>query len=86
MAGYYPLGFDLFTYIFQTAFLINPKRSVKDTFKLYELSIQKYFKKLYNEPWLPYLQAFAMIKYQNEKKKNNAILTNRYKELFDFFK
>ena len=86
MGGNYPVGYDLFTYIFQTNFLLNPKKSIseimlenKDNMKLYF----KYFK-IYD--WNNYLLEFILLKIDLEIKKrehNKAVL---YENLLNFVK
>lgn len=78
MAGYYPLGYDLFTFIFQTSFLLHPGKSIDKIIKSNINSITNYFGSI---NWQPYLASFAEIKFEAEFKKSNKRLFPRYKEL-----
>tara|TARA_B110000114_G_scaffold150691_1_gene161655 strand:+ start:1149 stop:2063 length:915 start_codon:yes stop_codon:yes gene_type:complete len=81
MAGCYPVGFDLFTYVFQTSFLLTPKISIEKIMKQNEELIQRYFQSLSISDWTPYLIDFAELKCEMEKEKENSIMINKFKEL-----
>ncbi len=80
MAGEYPLGFDLFTYIFQTSFLISNQKSIDQLLKMNESGIRNYFSRFNIEDWQPYLLAFAEIKFKIETEKQDN-LASSYKLL-----
>lgn len=83
-AGFKVLGYDLFTFIFQTSFLLSPKlsiKSIKDTNKEF---IEYYFNKFEIENWQSYLVKFAESKIEEEASKTNPYLLNKYKELLTY--
>lgn len=86
LAGVYPYGYDLFTFIFQTAFLLHPNTDVKEIYQKNQKQIKNLFI-LWNIPChIPYLIAFAEIKLELEIKKNNNILIPFYKKLINYAK
>lgn len=84
MGGQYPLGYDLFTYIFQYEFLINESMQfeliIKNNFDL----IHKYFDKFNIVDWIFYLKEFAKLKREIESEKNNNDLKKHYLQLEKF--
>lgn len=83
MAGYYPQGYDLFTYIFQTSFLLYPKRRIGDILSHNSKYIQQFFG---NKNWKGYLRSFAEIKVQQESDLNKRKLGPYYNQLLDYAK
>ena len=83
MAGNYSLGYDLFSYIFQTSFLISNK-SAKDIYEEYIYFIEDYFKEFEVNVWKGYLKSFSSQKLQKEMNNNNIKLINSYKKLKEF--
>lgn len=83
MAGYYPLGYDLFTYIFQTSFLIHPKRKIENILEHNLHHIKSYFG---NKNWKEYLSFFAEKKLEIESQKNNMRLVPHYRNLYQYAK
>ncbi len=85
MAGYYPLGYDLFTFIFQTNFLLSSKtiHKILNSNKKY---IIEYFKIYDIINWKPYLKEFASIKLRFEKEKNDSKLLKHYQKLIYYEK
>ena len=81
LAGYYPLGYDLFTFIFQTSFLLYPKITVNELIKENNHFISFYFNSYKIEDWKQYLLDFAKIKFQLEFEKKNVRLIPKYKNL-----
>lgn len=81
MAGVYPLGYDLFTFIFQTSFLLYPKKKSEDIIQEMNQLISTYFSEFGIDNWISYLLCFATIKYSNEKNKSNHDLIKPYFEL-----
>lgn len=78
MAGFYPLGYDLFTFVFQTSFLLHPKRHIEDIV----MKNQEHFAYFFgNNNWKPYLRSFADIKLEMEIRKDNRRLIPHYKQL-----
>jgi len=78
MAGQYPLGYDLFTYIFQYEFLVKEIKRFDKILKENSLFIQQYFSHFMIDNWIPYVHEFAKIKYEIELKKNNPDLIESY--------
>jgi hypothetical protein len=80
MAGNYPAGYDLFTYIFQTQFILNPSRQPGRIFDQNSGFIQKYFAEL----GIPYrtslLHEFASLKAGFTLEKNPE-MAMKYRQL-----
>jgi hypothetical protein len=76
-----PLGYDLFTYIFQTTFLLQASIPVEKVLSANLNSIKKYFAKLEQTDFIPYLSYFAASKLHKETEKNNLFLVKKYAEL-----
>jgi hypothetical protein len=81
MAGLNPLGYDLFTFIFQTSFLLKPKLKINKIIYKNTIHINKYFNHFQIKDWKKYLIKFAKIKVEEEKEKSNSLLLLRYEEL-----
>lgn len=81
MAGIYPLGYDLFIYIFQTAFLLDTKKSIEKILQENSSLIENYFTRFEIINWHVYLLAFASIKVNLEIPKGNQALLSHYQEL-----
>ena len=67
MAGIYPLGYDLFTYIFQTSFLLHPRRKPLVVYEENVHWMNKFFCEYNIIDWQPYLSEFASLKFQQYK-------------------
>lgn len=80
MAGLYPAGYDLFTYIFQTNFLIHPHKPIQEILNKNKQYIKEYFDRFQIENWSEYLSEFCRFKIKICEK-NGSILLNKYKEL-----
>ena len=78
LAGQYPLGYDLFTYIFQYEFLVKEIKRFDKALKENAQIIQQYFEHFLIYDWTPYLQEFAKLKYETALKKNNTDLIEMY--------
>lgn len=78
-------GYDLFTYIFQTAFLLHKEQSCEAIFEKNRFFISRFFN---NEPIPIYpnaLKKFAELKWKEEiEKDKNGYLVKRYKELQEY--
>lgn len=83
MGGYYPMGYDLFTYIFQTNFLLHPKRLPEEIVAKNILHFKASFG---DKDWKPFLVSFAEIKLEVEILKGNRRLIPHYKRLREYAK
>jgi len=81
MAGQYPVGYDLFTYIFQFEFLVNRKKRFEKLLKDNSDFIYRYFNQFKIDDWKIYLLEFINIKYSIESEKKNALLIKPFLEL-----
>lgn len=84
-AGFKSLGYDLFTFIFQTNFLLNSGKEIKKIIHENQSFINKYFKEVNIDNWQDYLINFAEIKILEEKKKEDSQLIFKYEELGNFY-
>jgi len=84
MAGYYPLGYDLFTFIFQTSFLIN-RTNVKQLLINNKIFIEKYFDNYNIKNWKKYLVEYIKIKTKDSINKNAEKLIKKYNILENFY-
>jgi hypothetical protein len=76
-----PLGYDLFTYIFQPVFLLCPKEPIKAILKKNKIWIDYYFNSFDIKDWTDYLTYFAGTKLSMETQKNNMKLIAHYRRL-----
>lgn len=84
LAGNYPLGYDLFTYVIQPQFLLNPKASNKDVLNRNANWIRAYFEEFGIEDWMKYLKLFVAKKIRIESVKDeNSGLYFKYKMLLE---
>ncbi|WP_434503088.1 phosphotransferase [Prevotella sp.] len=84
MAAERPLGYDLFTYIFQTNFAVNHKDTIAMIIDKNSSLINAYFQ---CKDYLSYIRLFAKIKYEEMSNKDiNSYYANRYLELINYFK
>lgn len=86
MAGTYTLGYDFFTYIFQTRFLLTSKISIKNIIDENIGAIKYYFSHFDITDWLSYLKAFTDHKISLEQLKVDKGLLNQYIKLLDYIK
>lgn len=84
MATYFPLGYDLFTYIFQTSFLLQPHIIVETILSKNKRLIDLYFRNQNIDNWHLFLLSFAQIKLDAEMKKNNLKLIPQYEDLMNY--
>lgn len=84
LAGCYPLGYDLFTYIFQFEFLVNDSIQFDRLIKQNSEAINRYFDNYQIVDWSPYLLEFSKLKYKLESEKNNQDLIAYYFRLKKF--
>lgn len=84
MAGNYPVGYDLFTFIFQTSFLLHPHRKIEKIIKKHRDKIDAFFNKMKISDWKPYLLAFSRHKYLIEKDKRDSDIYMYYLKLISF--
>jgi thiamine kinase-like enzyme len=81
MAGMYPLGYDLFTYLFQSSFLLKPRNSISSVFAQNKLLITAYFEHFRIKVWKESLIEFSNLKLQFETDKQNVKLVSSYQKL-----
>lgn len=75
-------GYDLFTYIFQTAFLLDRKQNCETIFQKNSSFISQYFNNERSSIYQDILREFAKLKLKEEMQKDkNGYLVIRYKEL-----
>ncbi len=84
MASYKPLGYDLFTFIFQTNFLLRPKKKCSTIIKENKTHIDSYFKVYKINNWQSYLAKFAELKVIDEESKDAFFLLKKYNELLKY--
>lgn len=84
MAGYKPLGYDLFTFLFQTNFLLKPKLKCSQIIKENKVYINIYFRKQNISNWEKYLIKFASLKIQAEEHKKDSQLLLKYQQLLNY--
>jgi hypothetical protein len=65
-AGQYPLGYDLFTFIFQSNFLLNSRKTIRQIIRDHKKWITPYFHYFEVSEWEKYLTEFAEIKINHE--------------------
>lgn len=85
MAGSKPLGYDLFTFIFQTVFLLMPQKTITEIVANNKNFIDSYFKHFKIVAWQPYLKKFTNLKLLSENKKGNSMLLGKYHELLKYY-
>lgn len=83
MAGERALGHDLFTYIFQTAFLIRCDASFEKIMQENRTLFDSYFESAGVNDWGPYLKKFALLKIEEFTRKQDAYMLARYKEVLN---
>lgn len=83
MAGFKPLGYDLFTYIFQTNFLLHPNKSLEGIFLENKNYIYQYFKRYKIDKYNEHIVQFAKLKVKDEEKKESSKLLSKYQELLE---
>lgn len=81
MAGQYPLGYDLFTYIYQFEFLVKETMRFDLLMNDNRSIISQYFDFFGIDQWMPYLKEFSNLKLKLEIDKNNVDLMNPYLQL-----
>jgi aminoglycoside phosphotransferase len=82
LAGKYALGYDLFTFIFQTAFLLTPNISNREILEDNMVWIQRFFDNFDIEDIKQYLSCFVIAKLEDEKRKGKVSkLTKKYLQL-----
>lgn len=86
MAGTYPLGYDMFTYIFQTRFLLNPETKIRTIIVENIKAIKYYFSHFNISDWKPYLITFSEEKVRLEQLKGDEGLLSKYLKLLEYAK
>tara|TARA_B110000003_G_scaffold43508_1_gene40977 strand:+ start:9448 stop:10356 length:909 start_codon:yes stop_codon:yes gene_type:complete len=86
MAGNYTLGYDLFTFIFQTNFLLESKKTIADILKENKKLIEHYFSNFKIINWYDYLIAFTEDKITLETSKGTKGMIAQYSKLLAYAK
>jgi len=86
MAGNYTLGYDLFTFIFQTNFLLEPKKTITNILKENVKLIEHYFSEFNILNWNDYLMAFTKDKITLETSKGTKGMITQYSKLLAYAK
>jgi hypothetical protein len=86
MGGNYPVGYDFFTYIFQTNFLLNPNKSISEIMLENKNNMKLYFKYFNIYDWNNYLLEFILLKIDLETKKREHSKAVLYENLLNFVK
>lgn len=86
MAGNYTLGYDLFTFVFQTKFLLEPKISISDILNENIKLIEHYFLNFKIINWNDYLIAFTNDKITMETSKGTKGMITQYLKLLAYAK
>lgn len=82
MGGDRPLGYDLFTFIFQTNFLLQSNSNFSDIFEKNRRFIKTYFDNFQVSNIRKYLEAFVDLKIlYEENKANKSFLSTKYNSL-----
>ena len=84
LAGNYPIGYDLFTFIFQTSFLLQPRENINKIILKNKPEIDLYFRAMRINNWKPYLIAFAKLKYSLEVAKKDSNIYLNYNKLISY--
>lgn len=84
MAGIYPLGYDLFTYIFQPFFLLGSKEGIEGVTDNNRSFITRYFNHFFISNWMDYLIEFCKVKIDIENEKGVKGMLINYKELMNY--
>lgn len=84
MAGIYTLGFDLFTFIFQTHFLLDSEINISKAIDVNITAIDYYFTHFSISDWELYLKAYAEEKLSLEKLKGDKGMIGKYSKLLDY--
>jgi hypothetical protein len=86
MAGNYTLGYYLFTFIFQTKFLLEPKKTISNILKENDKLIKHYFSNFKIINWNDYLIAFTDDKITLETSKGAKGMITQYLKLLAYAK
>lgn len=84
MAGFYPLGYDILTFVFQSNFILYP---AKDNDKIIQENIdhlKAYFNFYGVTDWRLYTQLFAEEKIRRESCKVHSNIIDRYSKLIEY--
>lgn len=84
MGGEFPLGYDVFTFVFQTHFLLEPEKPIQSILSENKVIIDQYFNRFNISDWNMYLTSFSKVKVDLEKKKGVKGMLPQYKSLLDY--
>lgn len=80
MADERPLGYDLFTYVFQTSFLLKKEEAFDLVMQKNKKLIESYFSSVGIENWEPYFRSFVQEKVEEFSRKQDSYMLRRYNE------
>jgi hypothetical protein len=86
LGGNYPLGFDVFTFLFQTNFLLEPEKPIGIIISENKDIIDQYFNNFKISDWRNYLTAFGKVKVDLEMQKGMKGMSSQYKTLLNYAK
>ena len=86
LSNYYPLGYDLFSYIFHTPIILSNSVDIKYIFLKNKNNIDYYYSFYNIQNWRKYLIEFSLLKIENQIFKNNEKQIKFFKELYNFAK
>lgn len=84
MGGDYPLGYDVFTFLFQTQFLLEPEKTIQSILLENKEIIDQYFNHFKISNWNNYLLAFSNVKVGLEKEKGVKGMLSQYQILLNY--
>lgn len=85
MASLKTLGYDLFTYIFHTNFLLFPQKRPDDIIKKNKVWIEQYFHHFNVKEYDKYLLSFVTDRLKQESKSPNQKLYKKYQQLYALY-
>lgn len=80
----HPIGYDLFTFIFQTSFLLTPKKDIQLLIDENEKWIELYFSHMEIRNYEAYLKIFVELKVEAEFRKGNTPILKLWNSLNNY--
>jgi len=81
MGGNYLIGHDLFTFVFQSSFLLHPNRTVEEIYSDNKIWFVLFFNHFAITNYSDYLVKFASVKVQDKTISGSKALLEKYKDL-----